>query len=145
MSTGFIALSNHGIDTTLFQPARFFHRRRRRDDLAARRLDPRQQRRGRQTEVKAHHLGPGVLDDLAHGIAKRREVHTLTMMFGLDSKLAIIAAQPIMPGTLTAGIRLRRSMTEEIDVDGVACQTPQARDECIGVLIAPGETAFTRT
>ena len=24
MSTGFIALSNHGIDTTLFQPARFF-------------------------------------------------------------------------------------------------------------------------
>jgi hypothetical protein len=96
MSTGFIALSNHGIDTTLFQPARFFYRRRRRDDLAARRLDPCQQRRGRQTEVKAHHLGPGVLDDLAHGIAKRREVHTLTPLLGLESKLAIIAAQPII-------------------------------------------------
>src|ERR1700736_6766173 len=81
------------------------------DDLAARRLDPCQQRRGRQTEVKTHHLGPGVLDDLAHGIAKRREVHTLPPLLALDSKLAIIAAQPIMPGTLTVGIRFRRIMT----------------------------------
>ena len=45
MSTGFIALSNHGIDTTLFQPARFFYRRRRRDNLATRRLDLRDPRR----------------------------------------------------------------------------------------------------
>src|SRR5258706_15937374 len=103
MSNGFIALSNAGIDTPLFQPARFLYRRRRRDNLATRRLDPCQQRRGRQTEVKAHHLGPGVLDDLARGIAERREVNALTPL-AVNSKLAIIAAQPIMPGTLTAGI-----------------------------------------
>ena len=43
-----------------------------------------------------------------------------------------------MPGTLTVGIRLRRSMTEEIDVDGLAGQTPQARDGLDGELRVHG-------
>jgi hypothetical protein len=43
-----------------------------------------------------------------------------------------------MPGTLTVGIRFRRIMTEEIDVDGLAGQTLQARDGLDGEMRVHG-------
>jgi hypothetical protein len=90
MPSGLIALGDDHIDAACFQPARLRHRGRRRHDAATRRLDAGQQRGHGQAEMEAHHVGPGVLDHLAHVVAERREVDASWWWLGVDPEFAIV-------------------------------------------------------
>jgi hypothetical protein len=125
MSAGFVALSDDGIDATSFQPARLLDRCRRRHNTATRRPDPGQQLRDWQAKMEAHHLGHGVLDHRAHGLVERYDIHARRRWLAVDPKFTAIRRKPFMPSVLAARIRLRRGVTEEVDVERIAGVSPQ--------------------
>ena len=70
--------------------------------------------------MEAHHFGLCIFDDPAHGLTKRCEIEA-RRQFLLNSKLAIIGRQLIMPSVLAVSVSFRLGMT----VFPSAAATPQ--------------------
>ena len=99
MSAGLRTLRNDRIDVMSFQSERLFDGCRRRHDKTTSRLDARHKSGRRQAEMKTDHFGLGLLDDLAHGIAKWREIQTRRWL-RVEFQFAAIGRQQITPGLL---------------------------------------------
>jgi hypothetical protein len=75
--------------------------------------------------METNHFRLGVLDDRAHGIAKRRDIQAGPRRFVVNPKLKIIGQRPVVPGMLAIRIGLCRGMAKDVDVDWFARQPPQ--------------------
>jgi hypothetical protein len=81
--------------------------------------------------MKTDHFGPGLLNDLAHGIAEWRDVKTPRRL-RLDSQFAAIGRKPITPGLLASAVERGGAMTEEIGVDWLLRRATQFRGRLRG-------------
>src|SRR4029077_4000292 len=81
-----------------------------------------------QTEMKAHHLRPDLLDRSARGVAEWSEIEARRRRCGIDAQFAIIGRKLLMPGTLASGVRFCRIVAEEIEADRFRRQSSELRD-----------------
>jgi hypothetical protein len=109
------ALRDHGINAARLEPARLRRRGRRRDYDAAGRLHALQQRRLRQPEMEADHLGIELLDHGAIFVIERRAVGDRHRRRRIDRKLFVIRLERLAPGALARIVRHRRRVAEEAE------------------------------
>ena len=72
MPASFAALSNDDVGSALLEPTRLGDGGGGRKDERARRFDARNQRGGRQAEMKADYGRPSFFNDRAQGLSERR-------------------------------------------------------------------------
>ncbi len=97
MAAGFGALRNDNVGAVVFEPARFLHRRRRTDDDAAGIFDALQQRRFRQTEMKARGFRLHGFDDLAHRRVERRAIGRRHWRVGIETEFLVERCEAFPP------------------------------------------------
>ena len=109
--------ADDGVTAALGQPARLLGRGRGREDNAARRLDPLDEVRCRQSEVKAYHRRLQVLDRLAHGRVEGCAVDGRRLGVGIESEFVVVRRQPGRPGGGARRVGLGRRVAEEVDAE----------------------------
>ena len=128
MPACFKAHRDHGVTPMRFEPACFRHGRCRRHDLRARRLHAIEQIFIWQSEMKTHDLGFEFLHDRAEVAVERVTGCGGRRHFGIESIFNVVLRETRAPRHAARCIRLRRNMTEEIDVDRGARFRPDQRD-----------------
>jgi len=128
MAACLVAHGDDGVYAARFQPARLFHRGGGGDDLRPRGLHAGLQLRRGQPEVKAHHLRPQFLNQRARCLVKRRAVCGRRLRIQVDTELGVVRRQMGSPSGIALGIRLRRRVAEEVQVDGATHGRPKLPD-----------------
>src|SRR5439155_22363410 len=90
MAASLVTLRDDGIDAPRLEPARFGGSRRRTHHQKATRLDPLHEPGLRQSEVEAHDIWLGLLDDVAHDRVERGTVTRGDRHRGIDPELLVI-------------------------------------------------------
>lgn len=95
------SLGDHGVAALLLEEARVGHGRRRREDPGARRAHTREEGARGEAEVKAHDLGPDLLDHGAGRLVEGQLRRAGRGGPGIDSELLAIASEELAPPRVT--------------------------------------------
>src|SRR5690606_7007200 len=90
--------------------------------------------------MEAHHLRLELLDDLAGGLVEGRAVGAGYGRIRFNAELRVVVPKPRLPAGFPAGVRLRRRMREEVEVDRIARSLPDDA-HCGADLLRGGERA----
>src|SRR5580698_7455702 len=118
MAARLVTLRDNRVTALLLEPASLVHGCGGGQDLCARMPDASQKLPVRKTEVKADHLRLQFDHHVAHRCVKRHSGGTRSRRFGIESKLDVITRQALSPRLFPRGIRLRRLVAEEVEIDG---------------------------
>ncbi|MNJ54465.1 hypothetical protein D3C77_499040 [compost metagenome] len=125
MTAGLIAHGDDRIATVLLQPAGFVNGGGAGQHLGPGSLDPLQQARLGQAEVKTDHGGLVLLDQLARGVIERRAVGHRRRRVEVGAKFFVVGFERLLPGRVTGRIGLGRQMAEKIDVERAIAGLPE--------------------
>src|SRR3979490_3177101 len=114
VSTGFVALSNDSVTSSIFQPARFIDRSGRGNDLRPCISNPSNHLLFRKAEMKADNLWMEFDDEVAHLIVERRPVGARNGHVLFEPKLHVVALQALSPDLFPICIGSGRGVTKEI-------------------------------
>src|SRR5258705_4298550 len=121
VSTGFVAMSNDSVTSSIFQPARFIDRSGRGNDLRPCISNSLNQFFFRKAEMKADNLWMEFDDEVAHLFVKRRPVGVRNGHVLFEPKLHVVALQALSPDPFPICIGSRRGVAQEILMDLATC------------------------
>src|SRR6185503_15362620 len=125
MPSRLCALGDDCVDAALGEPQPLAEARRAAQDLAARRLDAREQRLRRQTEMEANDLGAQRLYRSAVSLAEWRVTCRKRKRRRLNAKLGEVGRDALEPCPILCEIRRRYSVAEEIEVERLVAARPE--------------------